>query len=381
MNVRAQITPAAPAGFTDFGGLVPSGNFKRSGGFDGIFSLITGYGGDADAIMRACEIDPRSFDDSETYVSYPRMVQVLEHCAASFNEPFFGFELGRRQSPDVMGPLAPLMLSSPTVAQALELVERYMAVHAPGARLQLSQSGKEARLTYELLDDASTHSRQINEFSMTAAYNIVRGLAGKDFQPSSIEIASAPPETDRKRLENYFNAPVSYEQPVSTLCFASDFFHRRIDSGNPILLRYAKAQCEAICPEEPQIEQIVASHIRRMMPMGACSLEVIAARLSIHPRSLQNRLTAAGCEFREILKAQRKEMAAAYLTRSRTPIAEIALLLGYADQASFSRAFTGWYQTSPKRFRDAQRKARMETPASDLQSAGQETVHAGAHQA
>lgn len=353
MNIGAKIAPARRARIADIGALVPTGDFKRAGGFTGIRTLIAKHGGDPAAVLDQFGIDTRLFDDSEAYVSYPRMVKVLEHCASTFGEPFFGFELGKGQTTDVMGPLAALMLSSATVAEGLQLVERFMAVHAPGARMQLSQTGRETRLSYEVLDRASTACRQVNELSMTAAFNIMRALAGADFEAEGVEIASAPPTASRERLERYFSAPIHYEQPISALCFRSDYLTRRIDTGNPTLLRFAKEQCETLCPDEPQLEQVVASHIRRLMPMGACSLEMVARQLSIHPRSLQNRLTAEGLEFREILKDQRKELASAYLAGSRTPLAEVASLLGYADQASFSRAFTSWYGTSPRRFRNA----------------------------
>ncbi len=101
---------------------------------------------------------------------------------------------------------------------------------------------------------------------------------------------------------------------------------------------------------------LVASQIRQLMPMGACTLETVARKLSIHPRSLQNRLSAENTEFRDLLKAERQESAKAYLAQTATPIAEVATLLGYSDQTSFTRAFSGWFGLSPKRFRDLQRE-------------------------
>ncbi len=342
-----RIRPVNPAG------IVPMGDFKRAGGFAGLRRLISSSGGEPSKILARFGVAAQVFDDSEAYVSYPKMVRVLEYCALEFKEPFFGFKIGREQAVEAIGPLAPLLFSASTLAQGLNLVERYMAVHAPGARLELSRSGSLARLSYEVLDRTSTGSRQINELSMAAAFNILRMIANGSFGMERVEIASAKPSVDYTLLEKFFGAPLEYEQPVSALCFDAEFLKQRIDTGNPTLLRFAQDQCETLYPEEPEIEKIVAAHIRRLMPMGACTLEIVARQLSIHPRSLQNRLVEAGSEFRQILKEQRKDMARAYLAQSRTPIAEVATLLGYSDQATFTRAFANWFGTSPKRFRTA----------------------------
>jgi len=44
-------------------------------------------------------------------------------------------------------------------------------------------------------------------------------------------------------------------------------------------------------------------------------------------------------------------MSQRYLMDSRLGITEIAFMMGYADQASFSTAFRGWHGMSPSEFR------------------------------
>jgi AraC-like DNA-binding protein len=99
------------------------------------------------------------------------------------------------------------------------------------------------------------------------------------------------------------------------------------------------------------VEQIVDQLIVELLPLGDCSLESVAKRLCCHPRTLQNRLAARNLEFREMLARQRFRLAQAYLTTTSTQLVEVAARLGYADQASFTRAFTGWCGQSPRRFR------------------------------
>lgn len=336
-------------------GFVPRGNFKRAGGFAGLRSLISGKGGDTDQILQRFGIEPHLLDDNDAYLPYGAMARVLEFCAEAFDAPHFGFELGCRQSADVMGPLAVLLLAASTMAEGLELVARHMKVHAPGARLSITTEGQMTRLSYEVLDPDGAINRHIGELSMATAFNTLRTMAGEEFRLDKVDISGTAPLRDDPAVARFFGVPVDYEEPVCAVWFSSRFLSKRLDSSNPTLLHFARAQCETICPDEDRLPDLVASQIRQLMPMGSCTLEAVARQLSIHPRSLQNRLTACGQEFRDILKAQRQELAQIYLARTSTPIAEVASLLGYSDQTTFTRAFSTWFDVSPKRFRAAHR--------------------------
>jgi AraC-like DNA-binding protein len=47
----------------------------------------------------------------------------------------------------------------------------------------------------------------------------------------------------------------------------------------------------------------------------------------------------------------RSKVALRYLSDERLGITEIAFLLGYADQGSFSSAFKSWHGVSPRDYR------------------------------
>lgn len=339
-------------------GLVPNGDYKRAGGFKGLRKLIAKHGGDAEEILRSFGIDSRELDDPEVYLPYAPMIRLLEHCADQLNAPNFGFELGRHQSAEATGPLAALLLASPTVGEGLKLVERYMFVHAPGARIEIVVNGPTAFVNYRILSPAVTFCRQINEMSLTVAFNILRALMGPNFSITGLDISSDPPTRHCADMENYFGVSVHYQRPVSALSFPAHYLTQRVDTGNPVLLRFAKSHVDAMSTQTSEIVvERVASTIRRLLPTGGCSLTMVAHQLGLHPRSLQNRLMEEGLEFRELMKEQRDNLARTYLSSTRTPLSEIAMLLGYSDQAAFTRAFSIWNGMSPLKYRKMQVKA------------------------
>jgi len=88
------------------------------------------------------------------------------------------------------------------------------------------------------------------------------------------------------------------------------------------------------------------------LPNGAAVADVARA-LHVSVRTLQRRLTAAKTSYREELDQVRSELARQYLQDPTVAIAEVALLLGFADQSSFHRAFERWTGDPPGRWRAA----------------------------
>jgi len=60
------------------------------------------------------------------------------------------------------------------------------------------------------------------------------------------------------------------------------------------------------------------------------------------PRTLQRRLRDQGILFNDVLDTMRFRAAKAYLAPGDIAGAEVAYLLGFAEQSSFDRAFKRW---------------------------------------
>ncbi len=81
------------------------------------------------------------------------------------------------------------------------------------------------------------------------------------------------------------------------------------------------------------------------------SVEDAAARLAVHPRTLNRRLQAEGLNFRQLKAAVQYEAARLLLRATDLPVEEIAAALGYAEVSSFSRSFAAWAGCGPAAWR------------------------------
>ena len=66
---------------------------------------------------------------------------------------------------------------------------------------------------------------------------------------------------------------------------------------------------------------------------------------------MQRRLLDEGLNFSGLLQKTRQQLATQYIKDDNLAISEIAYLLGFSDQANFTRAFKRWNGVSPTQFR------------------------------
>ena len=77
-------------------------------------------------------------------------------------------------------------------------------------------------------------------------------------------------------------------------------------------------------------------------------------KLAMSVRTLQRRLGQQGLSFQRLLDRTREELARSYLLDPALSMVEITMLLGFAEQSSFNRAFRQWAGISPGRWRRQQ---------------------------
>lgn len=97
--------------------------------------------------------------------------------------------------------------------------------------------------------------------------------------------------------------------------------------------------------------------VARCLPNGDPVLEDVAEVLSLTARVLQNRLKESDTTFKEIVDEVRKQLALSYLTEVDVPLIDVAFLLGFSEQSSFSRAFKRWMGKTPLEYKKSLRNS------------------------
>lgn len=139
---------------------------------------------------------------------------------------------------------------------------------------------------------------------------------------------------------------------INGVSFPVNWLNKVINNSSAITKAHAQQRIKALndCyPNDLSAQvQYLCSHL---MSTGECTIENVAATLNIQPRSLQRKLKTQGNNFRDLFKAVRLVRAKQYLQDTKMSITDIALNLGYAETAVFSRNFKLWTGRTALRWR------------------------------
>ena len=156
---------------------------------------------------------------------------------------------------------------------------------------------------------------------------------------------------DLKMLKTTFGTDLYFDQPVSCLYFARDSLDyplTRLYDGLSSLLVHLPVD-HLFSDGEPR--DVFLNQLRqtllRLLPQGGINIDQVAEHLNLSRRTLQRRLSERDTQFQQVLQQLRADLALRYLADERLTVTEIAFLLGYSDQGSFSAAFKSWHGLSP----------------------------------
>ena len=117
-----------------------------------------------------------------------------------------------------------------------------------------------------------------------------------------------------------------------------------------LLEQQARERLNRLQPTDPLLASLRTT-MARLLPEGKATLASCALRLHCSQRTLQRKLQSREVNFQTLLDEVRMQLADTYLADPNLKLAEMALLLGFADQAAFTHAFTRWTGMPPARWR------------------------------
>ncbi len=101
----------------------------------------------------------------------------------------------------------------------------------------------------------------------------------------------------------------------------------------------------------PDFLTSVRQIISALLPWGYPDINRLAAAAGLSVRSFQRQPSQANLSYAKLVEQVRFDQAVRWLQDPTVKLTDIAMELGYAEPANFSRAFKRWTGTSPREFR------------------------------
>ena len=215
--------------------------------------------------------------------------------------------------------------------------------------LELIVSGPSAQWSIEFLDP-ECEGRYHNELlGLGYMIDAVRCYAGANWSPDLVLVTS-PIGTPKGRLEQILGAEVSTGHAVPAIRFDARLLSNPAARAAPAV----EASRPGVEPPMPRDADDLAS-IRAVAALALSDtyprIDWVAAKLGLTRRTLQRRLADRGTTFAALVESLLRKNAETLLARTAEPVTDIALKLGYADLAHFTRAFKRWTGMAPSAYR------------------------------
>lgn len=308
---------------------------------------------DTSAILAAVGVDRAVIDDPDGHLPTPVAREIWRRAYEASGDPDLALHAAEGLRFGSYRVIDYLAGSAPTIGAAITHVSDYFPVINSAVRLPIVDRGAEITLGVTSPGDPSHLSRPYVEYTYAAIFRHVRKASGVAFPLLGVEVAFPAPKSIAEH-ERIFECPVRFGAGENVMRFSRSTWDTASARADPdlfsVLADHARLLGQKV-PSEPAAVREVRHAIVEQLKQGSASLEVVAKKLAMSPRTLQRRLGEHGFRYADLLDGTRESAAKAYLGDRELSVGEIAYLLGFAEQSSFNHAFKRWTGQAPSEYR------------------------------
>jgi AraC-like DNA-binding protein len=283
------------------------------------------------------------------------VIALFQSAVALTGRSDIGLEFARHVRPGTFNVLGYALMTCKTLGEAIALVPHYrrLVFDIGYSEMKLVSTHDEVRLGWHVVSRSLPYCSSLAESLIASWYQFGRWIAGVGLPLVEVRFLHSAPR-DVRAYSEFFECPVHFNARENALVFSRLLLDMPLVQADETLHLAMRAQAQAAM-EKTFSESDLAHRLRKaliaLMPQCEATLEKAAAMLHMSPRSLQRRLGDVSLGFQGILDAVRRDMAVIYLRDPGLSALDVALLLGYAEQSSFTRAFRTWFGMNPRAWR------------------------------
>jgi AraC-like DNA-binding protein len=308
-----------------------------------------------DELLAAAELTRAEVSDPDARIPVDKMSALWREAYARAGDPDLALHAAEALPFGAYTVIDFMARTAATIGTAFERISRYFPLINSVVELPIEIAGDHVRVDMVDKRGGNKLPRSYAEYVLAAVVLRTRIAVGVELPLIRVELAYEAPADHREHVR-IFGCPVQFATERTGFVLSREVWDTPLQRGDSGLAAILERHAQMLLAELPKvsddIEQVRAM-IREQLEGGDPSLDSVARKLGMSRRSLQRRLTAENVTYAQVLDDVRSTMARAYLGQRDLSIAEIAYLLGFSEQSSFTRAFRRWTAVSPAEFRRA----------------------------
>jgi AraC-like DNA-binding protein len=317
-------------------------------------TLHADYGIDPEPLFEDVGIDTRKFFRPGARTTFAKMTRLWEAALEASGDPLFGFRVGGRAMPSDFFVLGHAWIASASLLGAMNRLSRYRHVVSTAyGSMQLSCSGDTCEMA-ETFPKDPLPAKAAMDGGYAAFMRLCDIVTETPVRPLRVELlASADGKEDA--YTDLFRCPITFNAERELWIYAASDLEKPLAGSIPDVAdatdRIADQYLASF--DDGTVSIAVRELLVKLLPSGKADQERIAGKLYRSTSTLQRQLSSEGTTYRRLLDATRRELAERYLRDGRYSQAQIAFMVGFADQSNFARAFKRWTGMSPGEYQEA----------------------------
>lgn len=313
-----------------------------------IFAAALRSGRPVDELARLVHVSPTLIADPDARLSHSRVVSVWSVLSRELDEPALGLLAAQLIDTAAHDRLHAVFSQAPTLGAAMQSFVRYQRLYHTGNESRSELDAGSWRLVFALHRDAQP-CPELAEFVLGNWLRRLHRVAGVPLVIQRTSLRRARPSSPARHFE-LFGENLRFEAAEDALQLAPETAALPIAGANSalqsILEQQALTELHALDPSRLFLLETRAA-LESALLDGCTSIEGLARKLALSPRTLQRRLAASGTSFQSVLSEVRHTLAVRHL-QSGHSVTDTAFLLGFSELSAFSRAFRRWTGHAPR---------------------------------
>jgi AraC-like DNA-binding protein len=315
-----------------------------------LLEALRRLGADPVALSATVGLSVPSPGDPVVRVPSALLVALVEAAGQQLRDPLVGLHVGARV--ETRDELFYLLMSTPDLNEGFRLFTHFARVSLDTQEIRITTRAEIVEMAIDPGDPAVNRSHHAVDYIVGANLSVLRraihGFRLVDVTLTHEEVGE-PGETART-----FGCPVRFGCLTNTLRFPRSTLDGAAAGASPAIAEQIRKFTATVFDRVTarDVRGRVANELRSLLlaglPVGRAA---VAKRLHVSERTLQRQLQQEAVGFQSVLDGIRLELSQALLSNRALKVETIARSVGFAEVASFSRAFARWFGCTPTRYR------------------------------
>lgn len=322
-----------------------------------VSGVVAELGMDRGQFAHLPDLRPEVLADDLARVSTPTMIALWEQLTLSDAGTAIGVHVAERAPVGTLGLWDYLYTTGASLLETTPQALSYLDVIGdPGAdRTRVLESGSQFIVGHATGPAVPDVVEAIEIFVLALFLKRSREATGRAIVPLRVSLSHRAPREHRRLVEFFGTTRIDYEAPANSITLLEQDAHAPLPQSQPGLDKILRHHADlTLAAAKPVLRWYDAFRVALDIVFEAdiVSLEAVAERLVMSPRTLQRRLAEHDTTWRTEVERVRQERALALLKDPELSMRSIARRVGYSDERALRRAVQRWHGLSPLAVRD-----------------------------